>query len=448
VTITVVTAPVERAPYGGIPWPIPGKIEAENYDIGGQGVAFNETSAGNTGNAYRTDDVDIEPTTDNGGGYNVGWIAQGEWLEYTVNVTEGTYTLDVRVASENTGTSFHIEMDGVNISGPISIPNTGGWQSFQTVSIPNITLTGGQKTMRIAMDASWFNINYVAFTTTTTTPNVPPTVSITGPASNTSFTAPASVTITANAADVDGTVSNVQFYNGTTLLGSDATVPYSFTWTNVAAGTYTITAKATDNKGATSTSSAITVVVATPPVPLGDIVGPDCGSNNTTISFTLNESKRASVTSYNWWYTGSAASTTMATGAPYSVNIQTGSNFSSGEVCVGVNLSVAPWYTQYCKSILKCNGAREGAIEDISTNELSETTIYPNPSEEQFMIIAKRSVEKLIVINELGETVYQMSDIPQGQMILLGEKFMAGMYMVIIQYSDGNREFKRVVKIK
>jgi poly(3-hydroxybutyrate) depolymerase len=68
--------------------------------------------------------------------------------------------------------------------------------------------------------------------------NVPPTVSITAPVSNTFFTAPASITITANAADVDGTVTNVQFFNGTTLLATDATAPYSFTWTSVATGTY------------------------------------------------------------------------------------------------------------------------------------------------------------------------------------------------------------------
>jgi hypothetical protein len=94
--------------------------------------------------------------------------------------------------------------------------------------------------------------------------NVAPTVSITSPANNAGFTAPASITINANAADADGTVSNVQFFNGTTLLGSDATSPYSFAWTNVAAGTYTLTARATDNSGAVTTSSAITVVVANP----------------------------------------------------------------------------------------------------------------------------------------------------------------------------------------
>jgi xyloglucan-specific exo-beta-1,4-glucanase len=91
--------------------------------------------------------------------------------------------------------------------------------------------------------------------------NQAPTVSITSPANNASFTAPASITINANAADADGTVSKVEFYNGTTLLGSDATSPYSFAWSSVAAGTYSLTAKATDNAGAITTSSAVVVTV-------------------------------------------------------------------------------------------------------------------------------------------------------------------------------------------
>jgi hypothetical protein len=91
--------------------------------------------------------------------------------------------------------------------------------------------------------------------------NALPTVSITSPITNATYTAPASITINANAADADGTVSNVQFYNGTTLLGSDATSPYSFVWANVATGTYTLTARATDNAGAVTTSTAVTVTV-------------------------------------------------------------------------------------------------------------------------------------------------------------------------------------------
>jgi chitodextrinase len=97
--------------------------------------------------------------------------------------------------------------------------------------------------------------------------NQAPTVSITSPAANASFAAPAAITINATAADADGTVSKVDFYNGTTLLGSDTTSPYSYAWSNVAAGAYTITAKATDNKGAVTTSGAVSITVANNQLP-------------------------------------------------------------------------------------------------------------------------------------------------------------------------------------
>ncbi|MGH9660014.1 MAG: Ig-like domain-containing protein, partial [Bryobacteraceae bacterium] len=96
-------------------------------------------------------------------------------------------------------------------------------------------------------------------------PNVPPTVSITSPAGGATYSAPASITIDATAADSDGTVTKVDFYQGTTLLGTDTTAPYSFTWSNAAAGSYSLTAKATDNANAVTTSTAVPVTVNAAP---------------------------------------------------------------------------------------------------------------------------------------------------------------------------------------
>ncbi|HEY8401422.1 MAG TPA: carbohydrate-binding protein [Cytophagaceae bacterium] len=253
-----VTNPIVQSPYGGSPSPIPGTIEAENYDLGGQNVAFNDLTAANEGNAYRNDAVDIEPT--NGGGYNVGYIITGEWLEYTVNVTAGTYKIDARVAAIAPGKTFRLELDGATIAN-FTVPNTGNWQTWQTVSANNVTLTGGTKILRMYATSTDFNLDKIIFSPVVN--NQPPVINITSPANNASFTAPASIVITANANDTDGSVANVQFYNGATLLGTDATAPYSFTWNNVAAGTYTIRAVATDNNGATSNAS-ININVSNP----------------------------------------------------------------------------------------------------------------------------------------------------------------------------------------
>src|SRR5215470_18014437 len=94
-------------PFSGTPTPVPGTIQAEDFDNGGEGVAYHDTgSTTNAGGAYRSTGVDIEAAA--GGGYDVGWIAAGEWLNYTVNVASaGTYTVQVKIASPNGG-AMHV----------------------------------------------------------------------------------------------------------------------------------------------------------------------------------------------------------------------------------------------------------------------------------------------------------------------------------------------------
>jgi len=106
--------------------------------------------------------------------------------------------------------------------------------------------------------------NLGAQTTSSAVPitvNAPPTVSLTSPANGATFTAPASITLTANAADTDGTVTSVEFYQGTTLITTLSAAPYTFTWTNVPQGAYVLTAKATDDRGATTTSAPVNITV-------------------------------------------------------------------------------------------------------------------------------------------------------------------------------------------
>ncbi len=91
--------------------------------------------------------------------------------------------------------------------------------------------------------------------------NAAPSVSLTSPTANATFAAPATVSIAATATDIDGTVSKVEFFSGTTLLGTATIAPYGFTWSNVAAGSYVLTAKATDNSGNTTTSAAVNIAV-------------------------------------------------------------------------------------------------------------------------------------------------------------------------------------------
>lgn len=162
--------PTTQSPYGGTPWPVPGRIEAENYDLGGQGIAFNDLTTANEGRAYRTDAVDIEPSSE--GGYNVGWARAGEWLEYTINVSASkTYVLECRVAAIAPGKRFHIEVNGQDVSGSINIPNTGGWQNWQTVAV-TVPLNAGEQIMRLVMDADDLNLDAMIFKESAQAPSV------------------------------------------------------------------------------------------------------------------------------------------------------------------------------------------------------------------------------------------------------------------------------------
>ena len=101
VTVHVVQPP-SSTPFNGTAAPIPGLIEAENFDNGGEGVAYHDLTAGNSGGAYRQTDVDIASASDAGGGYTLAYVSGGEWLKYSVSVTAtANYTLDARVATSS-----------------------------------------------------------------------------------------------------------------------------------------------------------------------------------------------------------------------------------------------------------------------------------------------------------------------------------------------------------
>jgi beta-glucosidase len=151
-----------QRPFGGAINNLPGQIQAEDYDTGGQGVAYDDDTPGNLGGVFRPDDVDLEPTTDAGGGYDVGWIDPGEWLEYTVNVPDPSaiYSIKARVASTAAG-QMRVRLDGT-VLGTVQIPNTGGWQNWQTVTLPNVpVVVGGSKALRLEMLTGGFNVNWI-----------------------------------------------------------------------------------------------------------------------------------------------------------------------------------------------------------------------------------------------------------------------------------------------
>jgi hypothetical protein len=161
VNVTVSNVAPQESPYYGTPFAVPGQFEAEDFDNGGEGVAYHDNTPGNQGGLYRLNEsVDI--ISPYAGGYVVNNFETGEWLKYTINVSQsGTYRLEALVSSAFTTSSFHMEVDGIDKTGLIAVPNTGSWGTFQWVGKGGISLSAGQHILRMYVNAQYFNFDKI-----------------------------------------------------------------------------------------------------------------------------------------------------------------------------------------------------------------------------------------------------------------------------------------------
>lgn len=153
-----------QSAFGSQSHAVPGRIEAEDFDEGGNEVSYFDCDLSNNGGQYRpTDSVDIEASSD--GGFNIGWLCAGEWMEYSVDVASGgCYWLLARVASQSTGGDFMIELDGNDVTGAVNVPVTGDWQNWTTV-IKLVELPGDATDMRFinGSSADEYNLQWLQF---------------------------------------------------------------------------------------------------------------------------------------------------------------------------------------------------------------------------------------------------------------------------------------------
>jgi hypothetical protein len=146
---------------------IPRTIEAENFDTGGEGVGYHDNTLGNQGNAgFRTgESVDIFRSNDSAGGrYVIKNFQVGEWLAYTVNVPSGgSYDIDVRAATSSSSPdgAFRFDVDGVDKTGTVTLPSTGGWNKYQWVGKRRIVLTAGTHVVKLVVARPSFTLNSI-----------------------------------------------------------------------------------------------------------------------------------------------------------------------------------------------------------------------------------------------------------------------------------------------
>lgn len=172
-----------RQPYDetAIPYnvqPIPGVVYTTDFDMGVPGAAYSDSdlanyqvstgtyTAWNNGWSYRNDGVDIETTEDfvNTNGYNLGWLTAGEWMQYTVDVAStAVYEVKIRVAANGSSGSFHLSAGGADLTPTLYVPNTGGWQSWQTMTVSNVILDEQDQKLRFYIDSEGFNLGSMEF---------------------------------------------------------------------------------------------------------------------------------------------------------------------------------------------------------------------------------------------------------------------------------------------
>ena len=166
-------------PFTGTPIAVPGSFDAGDYDWyeggAGQDVTYFDSSLGNNGDYRPSESVDASWDTNEGA--VVGWIGDGEWLEYTIEVaSSGLYEVAFRYASDNDagGGPFYFELDGRRVSNNITVPSTGDWSTFVTRVAGNIELWEGEHVLRINFTRGEFNLGELTFTRTGDLDYLPP----------------------------------------------------------------------------------------------------------------------------------------------------------------------------------------------------------------------------------------------------------------------------------
>jgi hypothetical protein len=357
-----------EGPYGGTPAAVPGTVQAANYDTGGQAIAYYVNSVNGTDTAYRADAVDLETTSDTGGGADLAWTAAGQWFKYTVNVaTAGTYTVNLRASSASgVSDAFHLtDSAGNALTGAEAIPATGGAQTWTTVS-DTVTLPAGQQTITVDQDNSGWSLHYLAFTSgTVTTPGAvlgasPSALSF--PSEVVGTSAPAQTVTLSNSGTSSATVSSVAVTGpytetnncSTIAVNGSCTVNVGFKPTANGAnpGTLTITSNANNSPTTVSLS--------------GNGIG---SSTNLASAGTMTASSNASgfpATNANDGNTSSYWESLDGSAYPQTLTANLGQSYALGSVTLTLPPSTA-WSTR--TETLSVLG---------STNGSAYTTLVPS----------------------------------------------------------------------
>jgi fibronectin type 3 domain-containing protein len=264
-------------------------IQAEHFDQGGQGVAYQTTYTKNPGSVYRSTGAGIVADADVDQGYKIAYTAAGQWYAYTINVAQaGSYRIDYRLASSQTsGGRFHFEIDGVNVTGTLTAPNTGSYATYQTLSSGNFNLTVGAHVLKLVMDAVGNGGAIADFNWMQITPAATPLVP-----TNLSLAAASSTELDLNWSSSDATVSGFQILRQTAggTFAQIATVgaaTRSYADTGLATNTnYGYEVVAMNSSGSSLFAGPLTATTPTPPGAATNFAEKSATTSTITLTWT------------------------------------------------------------------------------------------------------------------------------------------------------------------
>ncbi len=303
--------------------------------------------------------------------------------------------------------------------------------------------------------------------------NTAPTVSITSPVNNATFTAPANITINATANDADGTITKVEFFEGANKLGEDLTAPYSFSWNNMAAGNYALTAKATDNNGAVTTSVVVNISVTATCTNAYEPNETQAAAVAIATSSSI-QSQIATATDVDWYkitpsVSGSVTIQLTTLPADYDLYLHRAngnvmnSSINSGTTNESITRNLNAGTTYYIRVVGKSGafnaascytltinggGVPELVTQSDSPDDAFTINAWPNPSDKDFAIDIKSSNGEKVqvrITNVYGQVVQRIST-TANRLIRFGQNLAPGVYYVEVSQGE-TRKLVKLVKL-
>ncbi len=247
-----------QAPATISPHPVPGVLEMEYYDLGGNGVAYSELDGLNQVRGFRSEDaVEISYYDDGSGGLFMTSIGRRDWAEYTVEIQEGIYRLDALARTTTASASdpgrFELQIDGTAVASL-----TVGPESDWTVSsLVDIALPGGVHVLRFQPRQAGFEIDRITFVET----GASPLITLDSPQDGATIEDGGDVVVSASASDADQDLAGVIVKQGIGVVATLTSPPFETTLSAASAGCYSISVEAFDARGNTATSTAASVRV-------------------------------------------------------------------------------------------------------------------------------------------------------------------------------------------